>query len=196
MISGWVSIEFDLALAQIGGRGIATSRHCHITRNSAVIYFLSAIRGAFMNQSTHQAIETLAERITNDVRPDEMEMIRDAARHSSGSEMRRDGDLLSFGSPQEMVLLFEVTKMVLTTLSQELAKILGSEVAKQIKERWSSTRVPALPEQKEDVQSLLSHYETALRKHGFDRQEARCAADCLSRQLLDNPNVIKALVAG
>ena len=149
-----------------------------------------------MRASTQDLIAALAETITAEVRPDEMEMIRESDKHSGGSEILADGDLLSFGSPHEMVLLFDVTKTVLSAFSLELVKAVGSDVAKRIMGRWSTTHSPSSQDQNEDVQSLLNHYEASLRKHGFNRLEARQATDCLSRELLANPKVMKLLLAG
>jgi hypothetical protein len=144
-----------------------------------------------MEPSKLQAIETLAERITDDVRPDEMEFIRDGVRHEAAADVRMGEDPLSFGSAQEMVLLFDVTKTVLATLSLEFLKVVSSDVAKRVTQRWTS---PSVPVHKEDLRHLLVSYEKTLRRHGFDKDEASRAAACLGRQLLENPQMLKALM--
>ncbi len=148
------------------------------------------------NPTTVEAIDILAEAITQEVRPDEMTMIRDASQHSESPQMPAKGGLLTFGSPQEITLLFDATKIILTTILQEGVKFLGAEMVKGIHDRSAPTSQESTPGRSQELLLLLKRYEHSLRQHGFDREEAVRATDCLSRTLLTHSELLTALLTG
>ena len=141
-----------------------------------------------MTEDQYDALRSMVEPILRAVRPEELPLLPES--DCSGPEVK--GGFLSFGSPEGITLLLNATVEYLKPFTSSALKALGEKLITAL---FELRQQPAASPKAEELEHFVLKYRRHLQKRGFTAHESELAADCLSRTILRQPQLLRSLIS-